>query len=107
MATAIGLPTKYDSEDIGRDITAVLNVRLSTRRCGASMGGMGSLAAQRSSESQLYTAVSYGHRTPLRYGRRPKNDESRRHPEWFATLNEAADAISAITPSQPAIRQPA
>ncbi|HAQ43500.1 MAG TPA: alpha/beta hydrolase, partial [Acidimicrobiaceae bacterium] len=101
---------KYDSEDIGRDITAVLNTFDSPPAVvGASMGGMGSLAAQRSSESQLYTAVVLVDITPHfdMDGARKIIEFMSGHPEGFATLNEAADAISAYNPHRSRPSNPA
>ena len=49
----------YDSDDVGRDIHAIVS-NLSRRPAvvGASMGGMGCLAAQRLHNRQLFEAVS-------------------------------------------------
>ena len=101
---------KYDSEDIGRDIAAVLSTFDSPPAVvGASMGGMGSLAAQRSSESQLYAAVVLVDITPHfdMDGARKIIEFMSGNPEGFATLDEAADAISAYNPHRSRPSNPA
>ena len=92
---------EYDSEDIGRDIAAVLK-RFNSRPAivGASMGGMGSLAAQRASQSQLYKAVVLVDITPHfdMEGARKIIDFMSGNPDGFADLQEASETNSANNP---------
>ena len=64
------------------------------------MGGMGSLAAQRSSETQLFAAVILVDITPHFDidGARKIIEFMSGNPDGFATLEEAADSISAYNP---------
>jgi pimeloyl-ACP methyl ester carboxylesterase len=93
--------SKYDSEDIGRDIAVVLERFDSPPAVvGASMGGMASLAAQRASQRQLYKAVVLVDITPHfdMEGASKIIDFMSGNPDGFASLEDAADAISAYNP---------
>ena len=91
----------YDSEDIGRDIIALLQRFESPPAIvGASMGGMAALAAQRTAARQLYIAVVLVDITPdfdMEGAQRVIAFMSG-NPEGFADLDEAADAIAAYNP---------
>lgn len=91
----------YDSEDIGRDIVALLERFESPPAIvGASMGGMAALAAQRTAARQLYIAVVLVDITPdfdMEGAQRVIAFMSG-NPEGFADLDEAADAIAAYNP---------
>ena len=91
----------YDSEDIGRDIVALLQRFESPPAIvGASMGGMAALAAQRTAARQLYIAVVLVDITPdfdMEGAQRVIAFMSG-NPEGFADLDEAADAIAAYNP---------
>ena len=95
---------RYDSEDIGRDIVALLQrFDQPPAIVGASMGGMASLAAQRTAASQLYSAVILVDITPhfdLEGARRIISFMSG-NPDGFTDLDEAADAIAAYNPHRP------
>jgi len=95
---------RYDSEDIGRDIVALLQrFDRPPAIVGASMGGMASLAAQRTAASQLYSAVILVDITPhfdLEGARRIISFMSG-NPDGFTDLDEAADAIAAYNPHRP------
>ena len=95
---------RYDSEDIGRDIVALLQrFDRPPAIVGASMGGMASLAAQRTAASQLYNAVILVDITPhfdLEGARRIISFMSG-NPDGFTDLDEAADAIAAYNPHRP------
>jgi len=92
---------RYDTEDLGRDIIAVLD-RFDTPPAivGASMGGMASLAAQRASEQQLFAAVILVDITPHfdMEGASKIIGFMSANPDGFASLDEAADIISAYNP---------
>ena len=99
----------YDSEDIGRDIVVLLR-RFKSRPVivGASMGGMASLAAQRTATDQLYAAVVLVDITPdfdIEGARRIIAFMSG-NPDGFANLDEAADAIAAYNPHRPRPAEP-
>ena len=87
---------RYDSEDIGRDIVALLQrFDRPPAIVGASMGGMASLAAQRTAASQLYNAVILVDITPhfnLEGARRIISFMSG-NPDGFTDLDEAAETL--------------
>ncbi|MDP6900981.1 MAG: alpha/beta fold hydrolase, partial [Acidimicrobiales bacterium] len=92
---------KYDAEDIGRDVVAVLDRFHSPPAVvGASMGGMASLAAQRVSEHQLFAALVLVDITPHfdMEGARKIIGFMSGNPDGFVSLDEAADVISAYNP---------
>ena len=91
----------YDMHTFARDVLALLGT-LPQRPAvvGASMGGMSALLAQRLSEAQLFSSVVLVDVTP----RMDLGGVARivsfmtAHPEGFASLDEAADAIAAYNP---------
>lgn len=91
----------YESDDVGRDIQALIS-NLSRRPAvvGASMGGMGCLAAQRLHGQQLFEAVVLVDITPDfdAEGARRVISFMAGHPDGFRTLDEAAAAIAAYNP---------
>ena len=92
---------KYEAEDIGRDVIAVLDkFHTPPAVVGASMGGMASLAAQRVSEHQLFAALILVDITPDfdMEGARKIIGFMSGNPDGFVSLNEAADVISAYNP---------
>ena len=92
---------KYDSEDIGRDILNALERFPSPPAIvGASMGGMASLAAQRMTARQLYSALVLVDISPHFDvdGARKIMAFMSGNPDGFATLEEAAERISAYNP---------
>lgn len=99
----------YDSEDNGRDIVALLQrFKQPPAIVGASMGGMASLAAQRTAARQLYRAIILVDITPyfdLEGARRIISFMSG-NADGFADLDEAADAIAAYNPHRPRPNDP-
>ena len=94
----------YDSEDNGRDIVALLKrFDRPPAIVGASMGGMASLAAQRTATRQLYSAVILVDITPHfdPEGARRIISFMSGNPDGFADLDKAADAIAAYNPHRP------
>ena len=92
---------KYDAEDIGQDLEAVLHRFTSPPAVvGASMGGMASLAAQRVCKHQLFAALILVDITPHfdAKGARKVIGFMSGNPDGFSSLDEAADVISAYNP---------
>jgi len=94
----------YDPEHFASDLQVV--VRSLERRpavVGASLGGMMALTAQRLAEEQLYSAVVLVDITPRmeRAGVERIISFMLAHPDGFARLEDAADAIGAYRPNKP------
>lgn len=94
----------YDIEIFAEDITAIVDcMRSPPAIVGASLGGIVALTAQRLSADQLFSAVVLVDITP-----RMEPEGLERivgfmlgHPNGFATLAEASEAIAAYRPNRP------
>jgi pimeloyl-ACP methyl ester carboxylesterase len=94
----------YDTEDFAKDIIEIVGQLTSPPAVvGASLGGMVALTAQRLSTEQLFSAVVLVDITP-----RMESEGVTRivefmlgHPEGFASLEEASDAIADFRPGRP------
>jgi pimeloyl-ACP methyl ester carboxylesterase len=89
---------EYDPEHFAADLQAVIRTLDEPPAVvGASLGGMMALTAQRLSETQLYSAVVLVDITPQmeRAGAERIVSFMLAHPNGFADLEEAADAIAA------------
>lgn len=101
--------SSYDSDHVAADLHMVLErFDRPPAVVGASMGGMASLAAQRVSDQQLYSALVLVDITPhfdVRGAQRIINFMAA-EPDGFATLDDAADAIAAYNPHRPRPKDP-
>jgi pimeloyl-ACP methyl ester carboxylesterase len=94
----------YDTEHFARDVHCVVEqLGVPPAVVGASLGGMTALTAQRLTEAQLFSAVVLVDITPQmeRKGVERIVGFMLAHPEGFASLDEAAAAISAFRPNRP------
>lgn len=95
---------EYDTEHFARDIHCVVEqLGRAPSVVGASLGGMTALTAQRLSEVQIFSAVVLVDITPQmeRAGVERIVGFMLAHPDGFASLEEAADAIAAYRPDRP------
>ena len=95
---------EYDTEHFAADIHCVVkHLGRAPAVVGASLGGMTALTAQRLTEEQLFSAVVLVDITPQmeRAGVERIVGFMLAHPEGFASLDEAAEAIAAYRPGKP------
>ncbi|NNL66584.1 MAG: alpha/beta hydrolase [Myxococcales bacterium] len=95
---------EYDTEHFGADIQRVVDqIGQTPAVVGASLGGMTALTAQRLSSEQLFSAVVLVDITPQmeRAGVERIVGFMLAHPDGFASLDEASDAIAAYRPDKP------
>lgn len=94
----------YDPEHFAADLRVVTeSLGEPPAVVGASLGGMMALAAQRSSATQLYSAVVLVDIAPKmeRAGVERIVGFMLAYPDGFKTLNDAADAIASYRPNKP------
>lgn len=95
---------EYDPEHFAEDLKAVIEtLRRPPAVVGASLGGMMALTAQRLTQAQLYRAAVLVDVVPRmeRAGVERVVGFMLAHPDGFARLEEAAEAIAAYRPNKP------